>query len=344
MSKKILLTGGAGYIGSHCIIELINEGYDVLIADNWANASKECIKRVEKIVGRSLETTELDVRDKNAVNELFKKHKFHAVLHLAALKAVGESITIPLDYYKTNVFGTVNLLECMKEHNVKNLVFSSSATVYGIPQYLPIDERHPTIGDQITNPYGKTKYMVEHILKDVFQSDNSWNIVILRYFNPVGSHESGLIGEDPKGAPNNLMPYVSQVAVGRLPELKIFGNDYETPDGTGVRDYIHVVDLAKGHIAAMKKLEQSPGLKFYNLGTGKGYSVLEMVQAFERASGKKVPFKVVSRRGGDIASVYADASLAEEELEWKATKNLDDMCKDLWNWQSKNPQGFSTSN
>lgn len=343
MSKKVLVTGGAGYIGSHCVIELVNQGFEVVITDNWANSSRECITRVEKILGKSLETVQLDVCDKAAVDELFKKNKFHAVLHLAALKAVGESISKPLDYYRVNVYGTINVLECMREHNVKNFVFSSSATVYGIPAYLPLDEKHTTIGDQITNPYGKSKYVVEHILKDLYQSDKSWNIIILRYFNPVGAHESGTIGEDPKGAPNNLMPYVSQVAVGRLPELKVFGNDYDTPDGTGVRDYIHITDLAKGHNAAMKKLDENPGLKIYNLGTGKGYSVLEMIQAFERASGKKVAYKIVDRRPGDLGSVYADCSLAGKELGWRAEKDLDDMCKDLWHWQSKNPNGFATN-
>lgn len=340
MSKKILVTGGAGYIGSHCLIELIKENYDLLVLDNFVNSSSECLNRVEKITGKKIERVNANVNDREEMNKLFKANNFYAVLHLAALKAVGESTGMPLNYYENNVGGSISILQCMKENNVKNFVFSSSATVYGLPNYLPLDEKHSTIGDQITNPYGKTKYMVEHILKDLYTSDKSWNIIILRYFNPVGSHESGLIGEDPRGPPNNLMPYVSQVAIGRLPEVKVFGNDYDTPDGTGVRDYIHVCDLASGHSLAMKKLEESPGLKIYNLGTGKGYSVLEMITALEKASGKKIPFKVVERRPGDLANVYADASLAEKEMGWKATRGLDEMCRDLWNWQSKNPKGF----
>lgn len=339
--KTILVTGGSGYIGSHCIIDLLKDGYQVLVVDNGVNSSSECLKRVEKISGQSIPTISLDICDKTSVNNLFKANKFYAVLHLAALKAVGESVEKPLDYYRNNVGGTLNLLECMRENNLKNFVFSSSATVYGTPQYLPLDEKHPTIGDQITNPYGKSKYVVEHILKDLYKSDNTWNIIILRYFNPVGSHESGLIGEDPRGPPNNLMPYISQVAVGKHPEVKVFGKDYQTPDGTGVRDYIHILDLATGHSAALKKIGENPGLKIYNLGTGKGYSVLEMIKAFEKASGKPVPYKVVDRRAGDIGEVYADSSLAEKELGWTATRGLDDMCRDLWNWQSKNPNGFS---
>jgi UDP-glucose 4-epimerase len=340
-NKLVLVTGGGGFIGSHCIIELFKEGYEVLVADNWSNSSPECLRRVETISGKAIDRVTLDVNDKSALNDLFKKHKFFAVLHLAALKAVGESSRQPLDYYRNNVSGSLTVLDCMKENNVKNFIFSSSATVYGKPAYLPLDEKHSTIGDEITNPYGKTKYVVEHILKDLYASDKSWNIMILRYFNPVGAHESGLIGEDPVGAPNNLMPYVSQVAVGRLPELKIFGNDYETPDGTGVRDYIHISDLARGHICALNKLREEPGLKIYNLGTGIGYSVLQMITALEKVSGKKVNSKVVERRPGDLGSCYANPALALEELGWSATKNLDDMCKDLWNWQSKNPTGFS---
>lgn len=308
------------------------------------NKYLECIPRLEKITGRKLNVIELDVTNRDALDKLFSEHQFFAVLHLAALKAVGESVSMPLEYYWNNVYGTMTVLDTMKKYNVKNFVFSSSATVYGTPQYLPLDEKHPTNGDQITNPYGKTKYVVEQILKDLYSSDNSWNIIILRYFNPVGAHESGLIGEDPRGPPNNLMPFISQVAVGRLPEVKIFGNDYNTPDGTGVRDYIHIYDLARGHSLSLKKITENPGLKIYNIGTGKGYSVLEMIEALEKSSGKKLKTRIVDRRTGDVPSVYADSSLATKELGWKAAKNLNDMCDDLWNWQSKNPNGFSTSN
>jgi len=342
MSKKILVTGGAGYIGSHCLIELFKDGYEVLVVDNLINSNSECLKRVERITGKTIDVVYIDVNDTANLDKLFKENNFYAVLHLAALKAVGESCVKPLEYYHNNVAGSINLLRVMKDNNVKNFVFSSSATVYGLPAYLPLDEKHTTIGDQITNPYGKTKYVVEHVLKDLYTSDKSWNIIILRYFNPVGSHESGLIGEDPRGPPANLMPYVSQVAVGRFPEVKIFGNDYDTVDGTGVRDYIHICDLASGHSLSLKKINENPGLKIYNLGTGKGYSVLEMIKAFEKASGKTIPYKIVERRNGDLASVYADCALAEKELGWTATKGLDDMCKDLWNWQSKNPKGFSS--
>ncbi|CAF0973868.1 unnamed protein product, partial [Brachionus calyciflorus] len=328
MSKLILVTGGAGFIGSHCVIELLKNGYEVLIADNWSNSSKECIPRLEKITGRKINTIDLDVTDRDALDKLFNENKFYAVLHLAALKAVGESVLKPLEYYFNNVYGTMTVLEVMKKYNVKNFVFSSSATVYGSPQYLPLDEKHPTNGDKITNPYGKTKYVVEHVLKDLYASDKNWNIVILRYFNPVGAHESGLIGEDPRGPPNNLMPYISQVAVGRLPEVKIFGNDYDTPDGTGVRDYIHIMDLATGHSLALKKIDENPGLKIYNLGTGIGYSVLEMITAFEKVSGITLTKRTVDRRPGDVPSVYADSSLANKELGWTAKKNLDDMCHD----------------
>lgn len=341
--KKILATGGAGYIGSHCIIELIKDGYEVVIADNFCNSCRECVARVEKIAGvDKIEVVVCDVRDKSQVDALFEAHQFYAVLHLAALKSVGQSTSEPLAYYKTNVDGTINVLQSMKEHNVKNFLFSSSATVYGMPQYLPLDEKHRQIGDEITNPYGKSKYVVEHILKDLHKSDPAWNIVILRYFNPVGAHESGLIGEDPTGPPANLMPFVSQVAVGRRPEVQVFGSDYDTADGTGVRDYIHIVDLARGHSLSVTKLGENPGLKIYNLGTGKGYSVLEMVTAFEKAAGRKVPYKIVGRRPGDLASCYADPSFAKSELGWVAEKGLDDMCRDLWNWQSNNPDGFKS--
>lgn len=342
MSKQILVTGGAGYIGSHCLIELLKEGYEILVVDNGANSNKECINRVEKISGKVIPYVDLDILDYASLDKLFKANKFHAVLHLAALKAVGESIQKPLEYFEINCSGSLNVLKCMKANNVKNFVFSSSATVYGTPKYLPIDEKHPRDGDEITNPYGKSKFIVEHILQDLAKSDKSWNIVILRYFNPVGSHESGLIGEDPRGPPANLMPFVSQVAVGRRPEVNVFGNDFDTVDGTGVRDYIHITDLAVGHVLALKKIDENLGLKIYNLGTGCGTSVLEMITSFEKATGKKIPYKMAPRREGDIASVYADSSLAQKELGWKATKNVDDMCSSLWNWQSKNPMGFST--
>lgn len=342
MSKKVLVTGGAGYIGSHCLVELLKDNYEVLVADNFSNANKECIKRVEKITGQNIPNVHLDVCDYEALDKLFKENNFFAVLHLAALKAVGESMTKPLEYFQVNVSGTLNVLNCMRANGVKNFVFSSSATVYGTPKYLPLDESHSRDGDQITNPYGKSKFIVEHMLMDLARSDKSWNIVILRYFNPVGAHESGLIGEDPRGPPANLMPFVSQVAVGRRPEVNVFGTDYDTVDGTGVRDYIHIYDLAVGHIMALKKIEENLGLKVYNLGTGNGTSVLEMIAAMEKAVGKKIPYKIAPRREGDIASCYADSSLAQKEMGWKATKNIDDMCKDMWRWQENNPMGFQS--
>lgn len=342
-AKKILVTGGQGYIGSHCLIELLKEGYEVVVADNSANSSKECIRRVETITGKSIPNIHLDVLDYEALDKLFKANTFYAVLHLAALKAVGESMEKPLEYFQCNVTGTLNVLNCMRSNNVKNFVFSSSATVYGTPLYLPLDEKHSRNGDEVTNPYGKSKFIVEHMLMDLAKSDKAWNIVILRYFNPVGSHESGLIGEDPCGPPANLMPFVSQVAVGRRPEVNVFGTDYDTIDGTGVRDYIHIHDLATGHIAALKKIDEGLGLKIYNLGTGKGTSVLEMIAAMEKATGKTIPYKICARRPGDIASCYAVPDLARDELGWVATKNVEDMCRDLWNWQSKNPMGFATS-
>lgn len=343
MSKQVLVTGGQGYIGSHCLIELIKQGYEPIVADNSANSCAESIKRVEKITGKSIPNIHLDVLDYAALDKLFKEQKFFAVLHLAALKAVGESMEKPLEYFQVNVTGTINVLNCMRANNVKNFIFSSSATVYGTPQYLPLDEKHSRDGDQVTNPYGKSKFIVEHILMDLARSDKDWNICILRYFNPVGAHESGLIGEDPQGPPANLMPFVSQVAVGRRPEVNVFGTDYDTVDGTGVRDYIHIYDLAVGHVMALKKIEEGLGLKIYNLGTGNGTSVMEMIAAMEKASGKKIPFKNCPRRAGDIASCYAEPTLAFQEMGWKATKNVEDMCKDLWNWQQKNPMGFQSA-
>ncbi|NP_001085067.1 uncharacterized protein LOC432137 [Xenopus laevis] len=346
MNGKVLVTGGGGYIGSHCVLELLEAGYTPVVIDNFHNAIRgannipESLQRVQEIVGKTIEFEEVDMLDRVALDELFNKHKFSAVLHLAGLKAVGESVQKPLLYYKVNLTGTIQLLEVMNSHGVKNIVFSSSATVYGDPSYLPIDESHPVGG--CTNPYGKTKYFIEEMIKDQCKAETDWCAILLRYFNPIGAHVSGKIGEDPQGIPNNLMPYVSQVAVGRREFLNVFGNDYNTPDGTGVRDYIHIVDLAKGHIAALKKLETTSGCKVYNLGTGTGYSVLEMVKAMEKASGKKIQHKIAPRREGDIATCYADPALAKAELGWKAEYGLDRMCEDLWRWQSENPTGFST--
>ncbi|XP_065843065.1 UDP-glucose 4-epimerase-like [Oscarella lobularis] len=352
-TKFVLITGGAGYVGSHACLELLQTGdYVPVVIDNMANATyanedsgimPESLRRVCDLTNKQLKFHEVDMTDKSSLAAIFKKYKFHCVIHFAALKAVGESITIPLTYYRVNVGGTLNLLEVMKEHGVRNLIFSSSATVYGSPQKLPIDESHPT-GIGCTNPYGRTKYFIEEMMKDLAQAekDQQWNIILLRYFNPIGAHSSGHIGEDPKGIPNNLMPYVAQVAVGKRAELSIYGNDYDTHDGTGVRDYLHVVDLAIGHVAALKKVEENCGLKIYNLGTGQGYSVLDMVKAFQKASRKEIRYKIVERRAGDVAVVYADSSLAEKELGWKATRGLDKMCEDSWKWQSMNPNGYGS--
>jgi len=335
---KLLITGGAGYIGSHTCIELLNLGYEIVVLDNLINSKEESLRRVKKITGKNFKFYKCDLLNKEFLKKIFDEEKFDAVIHFAGLKAVGESVKIPLKYYYNNLVGSLNLFEVMQEKNVKNLVFSSSATIYGIPEKVPIDESFPL---SVTNPYGRTKLMIEEILRDVFSSDNSWKIILLRYFNPVGAHESGLIGEDPNGIPNNLMPYVSQVASGKISELKIFGDDYPTQDGTGVRDYIHVVDLAKGHVKSIEKISKTKnGIFTYNLGTGKGFSVLEMLRAFEKASNKKINYKIVERRKGDVAECYANCERAEKELEWKAEKNIDDMCRDLWNWQQKNPNGF----
>jgi len=335
----ILVTGGAGYIGSHTIIELHKANHDVIVADNLSNSSSESLKRVEKISGKAVKFYEYNILNKEKLQEIFKTNKIDVVIHFAAFKAVGESVTQPLKYYHNNIAGTVTLLEVMSEFNVKNIVFSSSATVYGDPARVPIDESFPL---SVTNPYGRTKLMMEEILEDVYAADKTWNIVILRYFNPVGAHKSGLIGEDPNGIPNNLMPYISQVAVGKLEQLAVFGNDYNTVDGTGVRDYIHVVDLAFGHVMALKKIKDQSGLNIYNLGTGKGYSVLETLHAFEAACGKKLKYKVAPRRSGDIASCYAIPDKAEKELGWKATRNMEEMCEDAWRWQTKNPDGYNS--
>ncbi|NXA70308.1 GALE epimerase, partial [Mohoua ochrocephala] len=394
MAEKILVTGGAGYIGSHCVLELLQAGYVPVVIDNFHNAIRgagspgpgrarlqqsltplhppgseelpESLRRVQEIAHQPVLFQELDITDEAALQELFRKHRFSAVMHFAGLKAVGESVQKPLEYYRVNLTGTIRLLETMKAHGVRNIVFSSSATVYGDPKYLPLDEKHPVGG--CTNPYGKSKFFIEEMIRDLCKAERDWNAVLLRYFNPIGAHESGMIGEDPQGIPNNLMPYVAQVAVGRREFLSVFGNDYKTDDGTGasghrgiwdssilgsalgsaltlcvppgVRDYIHVVDLAKGHIAALKKLKENCGCKIYNLGTGTGYSVLQMVRAMEKASGREIKYRITARREGDVASCYADPALAERELGWKAAFGLDKMCEDLWRWQLQNPTGF----
>lgn len=336
---KILVTGGAGYIGSHTCVELLNTGYDVVVVDNLNNASEKALDRVRKITGKKLTFYKADVTDKEAMNEIFDKETdVSCVIHFAGLKAVGESVQKPLLYYQNNITGTLTLCDAMKEHGVKNIIFSSSATVYGNPEFVPITEECPK--GVCTNPYGWTKHMVEQILTDIHTADPSWNVILLRYFNPIGAHKSGLIGEDPKGIPNNLLPYVAQVAIGKLPCVGVFGNDYDTPDGTGVRDYIHVVDLALGHVAAIRKIEENPGVKIYNLGTGKGYSVLDVIQAFGKACGKDIPYEIKPRRAGDIASYYSDAALAKKELGWEARYGIEEMCEDSWRWQRNNPNGY----
>ena len=333
----ILVTGGTGYIGSHTVVELLNRNYDVVVVDNLSNSKYEVVNRINKITGKSITFYQIDVCDKKLLKEVFDKHQIDSVIHFAGLKAVGESTVMPLKYYENNILSTLSLIEVMKEFNCKNLIFSSSATVYGPQEVMPINENASL---SATNPYGRTKLFIEYILKDLYNADKSWNIALLRYFNPVGAHSSGLIGEDPNGIPNNLCPYITQVAVGKLPYLRVFGNDYDTIDGTGVRDYIHVVDLAIGHICAIEKLNQNPGLVIYNLGTGKGYSVLEMVNAFEKAIGKTIQFKIVERRPGDVATCYADATKAYLEMNFKTSKTIDDMAKDAWNFQKNNPNGI----
>lgn len=334
----ILVTGGAGYIGSHTCVELLNAGYEVVVMDNLCNSSAKALEAVEEITGRKLKFYETDMLDKPGVEKIFQKESIDAVIHFAGLKAVGESVQKPLEYYYNNLSGTLTLCDAMRRHGVKDIVFSSSATVYGDPAFVPITEDCPK--GQITNPYGQTKGMLEQILTDIYVSDNQWNVVLLRYFNPIGAHPSGKIGEDPKGIPNNLVPYIAQVAVGKLDRLGVFGDDYDTPDGTGVRDYIHVVDLAVGHVKAIEKLKDKEGVTVYNLGTGRGYSVLEVLHAYEKACKKTLPYEIKPRRAGDIAVCYADSSKAERELGWSAARGIEEMCADSWRWQSNNPNGF----
>ncbi len=334
---NILVTGGAGYIGSHTCLELLNAGHQVIVVDNLSNSKETSLIRVQELTGKKLVFHQVDLLDKPTLEKVFAAQPIDAVIHFAGLKAVGESVEIPLSYYHNNITGTINLCEVMKNHQVTTLVFSSSATVYGDPQTVPIKEDFP-LGP--TNPYGRSKLMIEEILRDLYQAEQQWSIALLRYFNPVGAHESGRIGEDPNGIPNNLLPFISQVAVGKLEKLAVFGNDYPTPDGTGVRDYIHVVDLASGHLQALEKLSSGPGILTYNLGTGQGYSVLEMIRAFEKSSGQKVPYEIGGRRAGDIATCYADPSLARKELDWTASRGIETMTADAWRWQKGNPDGY----
>lgn len=338
---NVLVTGGAGYIGSHTVLELLSAGHQVAVVDNLSNSSRESLNRVERLSGRSVAFHEVDLLDRPGLDQVFSQSAFDAVIHFAALKAVGDSVARPLEYYQNNVAGAVNLCTAMQQHAVTNLVFSSSATVYGLPKTLPMTETAETLFEEITNPYGRSKLIMEYVLRDWQATWPDLNVALLRYFNPVGAHPSGEIGEDPSGVPNNLLPYVSQVAVGKLERLQVFGGDYETPDGTGVRDYIHVVDLAVGHLRALEKLAENPGVVVYNLGTGCGYSVLEVVKAFEKASGKSIPYDIVARRPGDIAACYADPQKASSELGWTATRGIDDMCLDTWRWQSRNPDGYA---
>lgn len=335
--SKILVTGGAGFIASHTNVELLNAGYDVVVIDNLVNSSEESIRRVEKLTGKKITFYQEDLLNASAIDDIFDSEKFDAVIHFAGLKAVGESCEIPLKYFDNNITGTINLLKSMEKYNVKSLVFSSSATVYGKPETVPIKEDFPL---SVSNPYGRTKLIIEDMLRDIYKADSSWNFALLRYFNPIGAHESGEIGEDPNGIPNNLVPYVAKVASGELECINVFGDDYDTPDGTGVRDYIHVVDLALGHIKALEKLETSPGLVTYNLGTGIGYSVLDIIHNYEKACGKTLPYRIAPRRSGDIDVCYADASKARDELGWEAKFGIEKMCEDSWRWQTKNPKGY----
>lgn len=333
----IVVTGGAGYIGSHTCVELLHEGHELIVVDNLSNSKRAVLQRIKEMSGREFKFYQDDLLDKEALERVFSENSIEAVIHFAGLKAVGESVAIPLTYYHNNITGTLLLCQAMQQYGVKKLVFSSSASVYGVPDRMPVSEDFPR---SATNPYGKTKLMIEEICSDLCVADNKWSIALLRYFNPIGAHESGKIGEDPNGIPNNLMPYITQVAVGRRERLHIFGCDYDTHDGTGVRDYIHVVDLAKGHIKALEKIRCSTGIKTYNLGTGKGYSVLDLVKAFEKATGQKIPYELTARRPGDIATCYADPAKAKQELGWVAEKNIEDMCRDSWRWQVNNPQGY----
>lgn len=334
----ILVTGGAGYIGSHTCVELLENGFDVVVADNLCNASEEAVKRVREITGKDLDFYEVDIRDEEGLDKIFKDHSIDAVIHFAGLKAVGESVAKPMEYYDNNLSGTLTLTKVMRANGCKNIIFSSSATVYGDPAFVPITEECPK--GICTNPYGWTKWMLEQVLTDLHTADPEWNVILLRYFNPIGAHPSGMIGEDPKGIPNNLLPYVAQVAIGKLECLGVFGDDYDTPDGTGVRDYIHVVDLAKGHVKAIDKLVKKEGVSVYNLGTGNGYSVLQVVKAFEKACGHKINYAIKDRRPGDIATCYCDPGKAKDELGWTAKYGIDEMCAHSWKWQSMNPEGY----
>ena len=334
----ILVTGGAGYIGSHTCVELLDAGYDVVVLDNLSNSSEKSLDRVKTLTGKEVKFYKGDILDRDILNKIFKEEKIDSCIHFAGLKAVGESVAKPWEYYNNNIAGTLTLVDVMRQNGCKSIIFSSSATVYGDPAQIPITEECPK--GQCTNPYGWTKSMLEQILMDIYKADNEWNVILLRYFNPIGAHESGLIGEDPKGIPNNLIPYITQVAIGKLECLGVFGDDYDTPDGTGVRDYIHVVDLAVGHVRAVEKLKEKAGVSVYNLGTGNGYSVLDMVKAFSKACGKEIPYQIKPRRAGDIATCYCDASKAKEELHWVAERDLNKMCEDSWRWQSMNPNGY----
>ncbi len=334
----ILVTGGAGFIGSHTCVELLNAGYEVVVLDNLVNASEKSLERVKAIAGKEVTFYKGDILDRTILNEIFEKEKIDSCIHFAGLKAVGESVQKPWEYYNNNISGTLTLVDVMRQHDCKNIIFSSSATVYGDPAEIPITENCPK--GQCTNPYGWTKSMLEQVLMDIQKADPEWNVILLRYFNPIGAHKSGTMGENPNGIPNNLMPYITQVAVGKLKELGVFGDDYDTPDGTGVRDYIHVVDLALGHVKALKKIDEKCGLAIYNLGTGHGYSVLDIVKNFEAATGVKIPYSIKPRRAGDIATCYCDPSKAERELGWKAQYGIKEMCEDSWRWQKNNPNGY----
>lgn len=336
---KVLITGGAGYIGSHTCVELLNAGHEIIVVDNFSNSKSEVLVRISEITGKDFKFYETDVRDKKELEKVFQENDIDAVIHFAGLKAVGESVEKPLEYYDNNIGSTLVLCEVMKKYDVKRIVFSSSATVYGKPERVPITEDFPLSS---TNPYGSTKLMIERILEDISASDPTWSIALLRYFNPIGAHESGRIGEDPNDIPNNLMPYITQVALGKREKLYVFGNDYDTHDGTGVRDYIHVVDLAKGHLKALEKIQNMTGVEIYNLGTGIGYSVLDIVKNFEKATGQKIPYEITERRPGDIDVCYADATKAKEKLGWIAQKGIEDMCRDAWRWQQKNPNGYES--